>query len=78
VEAPVRFVSFEPLTGPTINIPGWADWIIIGAMTGPGAIKPKPQWVQGLMDEADKNSVPVFLKDNLHWPEVRQEWPKGA
>jgi len=77
VEAPVRFVSFEPLTGPVTVIPEWADWIIIGAMTGPGAMKPKPEWVQGLIDTADKEGIPVFLKDNLGWPEVRQEWPKG-
>jgi protein gp37 len=77
VEAPVRFISLEPLTGPVTSIPGWVDWIIIGAMTGPGAMKPRPEWVQGLIDEADKSGIPVFLKDNLHWTEVRQEWPKG-
>lgn len=77
VEAAVRFVSYEPLLSPIKYIPSWADWIIIGAMTGPGAIKPKPEWVQDLIDTADVAGVPVFLKHNLRWPEPRHEWPKG-
>ena len=77
VKAPVRFVSFEPLMGPVIHIPSWVNWVIIGAMTGPGAIKPKPEWVQALIDTADAIGIPVFLKDNLNWPDPRQEWPRG-
>lgn len=75
VEAGVRFISYEPLLGPISYIPGWADWIIIGAMTGPGAIKPEPSWVDGLIGMADEDGIPVFLKDNLGRPEVRREWP---
>lgn len=77
VEAAVRFVSFEPLTGPITVIPKWADWIIIGAMTGPKAIRPEKAWVQNLIDIADDMGVPVFLKDNLNWPKIRREWPNG-
>ncbi len=75
LRATVRFVSYEPLLSPIKRIPCWADWIIIGAMTGPGAIKPEPEWVQHLIDLADAAGIPVFLKDNLGWKEPRREWP---
>lgn len=118
VDAPVRFVSHEPLLG-EINIYGvrpvdachWVnsddgccthpdavnpechlsnpcsinlfkrqaiDWAIIGAQTGPGAVKPKPKWVQGLIDQYRVAGVPVFLKDNLNWPVKIQEFPVNA
>lgn len=78
-DARVRFISYEPLLGPIASIPGWADWIIIGAMTGRGAIKPDPVWVEDLIGMADEVGMPVFLKDNLDWlPRwlLRQEFPK--
>lgn len=54
------------------------DWIIIGALTGPGAAKrrPEPAIVQSLINKARASNVPLFLKDNLHWPEVIREWPE--
>jgi protein gp37 len=56
---------------------GALSWIICGAMTGPGSQKhqPKREWVQSLIDQARAAGVPVFLKDNLHWPEQVQQWP---
>lgn len=56
------------------------DWIIIGALTGPGAMKYKPrqEWVQSLINQARAANVPVFLKDNLNWPEAIREWPHLA
>ncbi len=76
VKASVRFISYEPLLGPIQRVPDWVDWIIIGAQTGPQAIKPKDWWVHKLILAADQAGVPVFLKDNLGWPEPRREWPK--
>jgi len=57
---------------------GALSWIICGAMTGPGSQKhqPKPWWVQSLIDQCRGAGVPLFLKDNLHWPEKIQEWPE--
>ncbi len=75
IKAPVRFLSFEPLLSAIHYIPPWADWIIIGAMTGPGAIEPEKWWIQKLIDLADAHHVPVFLKDNLHWHDTRKEFP---
>jgi protein gp37 len=65
------------LFAPKTTITGGVDWIIIGALTGPGskAHQPRPEWVQALIDQARAAGVPVFLKDNLKWPEKIQEWP---
>lgn len=60
------------------DFPGLVNWLILGAMTGPGSKdrQPKPEWIEGLVDQARAANVPVFLKDNLHWPEKIQEWPR--
>ena len=73
-----RFVSLEPLLGgPDGEIEFRnIDLLIIGAQTGPGAVKPKPEWVQGIIDEARAHKIPVFLKDNLKWPEQIREFPE--
>ena len=106
VEAPMRFVSHEPLLsdidlqyptslypdGPQMCCSGeecacqgapidppliWGiNWAIIGGMTGPGAIKPEPEWVQGLIDQYRAAGVPVFCKDNLGLAQQVREWPR--
>lgn len=71
------FLSIEPLLNDVsldIDI-SFIDWIIVGAQTGPGAIKPKREWVENLIDIARACNVPIFLKDNLNWPEKIQEYP---
>jgi len=61
---------------------GDISWAIIGAMTGPGAVKVDPEWVQNLMGQYQAAGVPVFLKDNLKGlvgvglKDWVQEWPK--
>ena len=40
------------------------DWLIIGAQTKPYK-PPKIEWVQEIVEAADKAGIPVFLKDNL-------------
>jgi protein gp37 len=75
------FISFEPLLNNVMqdcDIDD-IDWIIIGAQTGPGAIKPKREWVQAIIDDARAVNIPVFMKNNLKsiWQgELIQEWPK--
>lgn len=49
------------------------NWIIVGAQTGPGAVKPKPEWVQSIIDQARAANVPIFLKDNIR-PYYGGEW----
>lgn len=59
-----KFISFEPLLGPLgTSIPVDVDQIIIGAMTGPEAIKPQRLWIDAIIEKAGDR--PVFLKDNL-------------
>lgn len=88
VDAPVRFVSHEPLLGaidaryhlaePTGNfriyrgrrqmemkVHGLLSWAIIGTMTGPGAVKPEPEWVRNLWKQYRQAETPVFMKNNL-------------
>jgi protein gp37 len=84
--AGVLFVSHEPLVqridvrdylNPPLSWRGQnLSWAIIGAMTGPGAIKPEPYWVRELIDQYRGAGVPIFLKDNLKWTEKIQEFPK--
>ncbi len=74
----INFVSFEPLLG-EVNLEGWIwgyiDWVIIGAQTNPYR-PPKPEWVERIIVGARRNGKPVFLKDNLRWPERIQEFPE--
>lgn len=59
-----KFISFEPLLGKLgTMIPADIDGIIIGAMTGKGAVPPKREWVEEIIEEAGDRKV--FLKDNL-------------
>lgn len=80
--AKLKFISFEPLLEDAFDPPELAtfsgfpyiDWVIIGAQTQPYRC-PKPEWVFRIIDRARKQGIPVFLKDNLHWPERIQEFP---
>lgn len=85
VEAKVRFVSFEPLLAPISVeriLPALSPhWIIIGAQSGQGANKhwPKREWIEWIIEAADKAHIPVFMKANLHQPfpdlVLRREFP---
>jgi len=81
------FVSIEPLLGP-LGIADEsevkrADWVIIGAMTGPKANKHQPEraWVEDICTAADMVNVPVFMKDSLipimGEGGMRREYPAG-
>ena len=79
--ARVHFYSFEPLHS-SIKQGTFAflSWMIIGAETGNriGKITPKEEWIQELIDFANREEVPIFMKDNLkpYWNGVlRQEFP---
>lgn len=67
-----KFVSIEPLMEdiePDNNYPIFrcTDWVIIGAETGrrKGRTVPQSEWVKKIVAEADKNGIPVFMKDSL-------------
>ena len=73
----VRFISFEPLRESIKADLFGIDWIIIGGCTGSQRFTPPKEWVDSLITEARKCGVAVFLKDNLNYPRVLQEWPEG-
>jgi len=78
VSAAVRFVSFEPLLAPigSVDLRG-IDWVIVGAQTGPRAVKPDTEWVSELIDDCREASVLVFVKNNVKWTKTIREWPEG-
>ena len=63
------FWSMEPLLGPVdiTESEGLPQWIILGAMTGPGSAKrqPKREWVEDIVRAADASEIPVYMKDSL-------------
>ena len=80
--AKVKFISFEPLLedlgGFNEMIIPKADWVVIGSQTKPYN-PPKKEWVQTIIECADKAGKPVFLKDNLKpllGDNLRQEFPR--
>ncbi len=75
IKAKVKFVSFEPLL--TYIFPNLAniDWVIVGKLTGSKKVMLNPEWVKTLIDKTRLSGIPLFLKDNLNWPEKIQEFP---
>lgn len=62
--APRPFLSIEPLLGCLrVNVPPIIDRVIVGEMTGPGAVKVRPEWVQSI-----KENVPA---EKIYW---KQPW----
>ena len=51
-------------------------WLIIGAQTGPGAVKPNPVWTSKTIFQCREAGIPIFVKDNCKWPEVIREFPQ--
>ena len=55
------------------------EWVIVGQQTGPGAVPPKAEWVQSIIDQCKAVGVPVFLKNSLKalmGDKFIQEWPE--
>lgn len=78
------FMSVEPLMGPiTLNGKFTSlGWVIIGAMSGPGAAahRPRREWVEAIVGQCRAAGVPVYLKENLRevWGEdLIQQFPAG-
>jgi protein gp37 len=73
------FLSLEPLrsdAGNDINLAG-IDWVIIGQQTGPGAISPKDEWVQSIIDQCKEADIPVYVKSPLYEKFPVQELPRS-
>ena len=66
------FASIEPIMGPfpaetSSDEMQHLKWFIIGAETGKrtGKVVPKREWVEGVVNCARANGIPVFMKDSL-------------
>lgn len=78
LDAPVRWVSLEPLNMPAAHLLTDApiDWAVIGAASRlRDIIQPPAEWVQGVLDVLDERGIPVYMKSNLEWPVRRTEFP---
>lgn len=74
--AEIGFVSIEPLLSmPSLpNFKNVMDWIIVGGLS-PNPVHAK-EWVDKIIDYARDRKIPIFLKNNLRYPEVIKEYPK--
>jgi len=54
-----RFISFEPLLGDVSYLSYDVNLVIIGAQTGPKAIKPKQKWIDSIRHSN------IFYKNNI-------------
>jgi protein gp37 len=68
VSAPRRFVSFEPLLAEIEPDLTGIQWVIIGADSTRGAVKPPKEWADKIINLAWKKNIPVFMKDNYNYP----------
>lgn len=64
VDAPIRFISAEPLLGPLeLDLTG-ISWLITGAESGHGARPMNEDWVRSLRDQCQAASTAFFYKQN--------------
>lgn len=63
VEPILHEIKVDGYTGNLFNV----DWIIMGAMTGPGREKHRParEWIDAIAEKAESVYIPVFMKDSL-------------
>jgi len=61
--ARTKFISFEPLLGPILDIDlTGIDWVIVGGESGPRARPMAPSWVKDIRDQCLSAGVPFFFK----------------
>ena len=76
--APVKFISFEPLLeNLDVDLQG-INWIIIGADSRIGANKPPMEWADNLIIQAKKLNISVFVKENYKYKDRLKEFPEEA
>jgi len=70
-----RFISFEPLLAPVEPDLFGIQWIIIGADSTRGAVKPPDKWADRLIELAREENIPVWVKDNYKYQVQIKEKP---
>jgi protein gp37 len=69
--APIKFLSLEPLLGPLDNLNlDSIDWVIVGGESGPKARPMDPGWVRDIRNQCFDARVPFFFKQ---WGGVRKK-----
>ena len=59
------WLSYEPVLGwLTLDWPELA-WLVIGAQSGAGAVKPERGWIKSVEEVAERRGVPIWRKNNL-------------
>jgi protein gp37 len=63
IDAPVRFLSIEPMISPVdrVSLDGIA-WAIVGGESGPGRRPLDPDWVRDVRDRCNAAGVAFFFK----------------
>jgi protein gp37 len=62
-DAQTKFLSMEPLLGPTSNLDlTGINWVIVGGESGPGARPMKEEWVLEIKSKCEASNVPFFFK----------------
>ena len=68
LDAPVRFISCEPLLGDMSDIDlSGIDWVITGGESGPCARRTPIEWFRGLRDACRCWNTPFFFKQWGTW-----------
>lgn len=61
--ARIKFISFEPLLGPILNLNlRGIDWVIVGGESGPKARPMDASWVVNIRNQCQGAKVPFFFK----------------
>ena len=87
MQVKIKFVSFEPLLKPMVFFfdSDWQgiDWFVIGRLTGHGhKYDPKREWIEDIIKNAKRLSIPIFIKNNLipilgeQFVKANQKFPK--
>jgi protein gp37 len=80
-----HWASVEPLLDPEFDpiVLDGLDWVVLGAMTGPGALHPDTPEADAIVraawrvvDWAERHRVPVFTKRNLRQLDESTFWPQ--
>lgn len=63
VDAPIRFLSVEPLLEDlgVLDLSG-IQWVIVGGESGPKARPMRPEWARGVRDQCVAAGIPFFFK----------------
>ena len=67
-DAPVKFLSCEPLLGP-LDLTPWLDqlqWVITGGESGANRAYADPDWFRSIRDQCLEAGVPYFHKQGNH------------